>query len=462
MLGFGKKKDDFRQELAAFVFESSPDAYSVLREGRFIAFNDAFGKILRQPVETLMGLSPADFSPEFQLGGERSEVLAPRYIQQALTEGHSRFEWDVCRTDGTRFSVMVTLMRWARTEETLLICVWQDITEMVQLREQEKKRQEERAREAEQDRFAIGELAKGLTLLADGDLSFQIAQPFSAKSEGLRQNFNVATEQLRALVSDVSTASAAIFHSCREIGAAATELATRTERQAASVEEASGALSQIVNTVAETTTAARSARQTIELANSDSGEGAAIVEKAIAAMEAIDRSSGEIAKIIGVIDEIAFQTNLLALNAGVEAARAGDAGKGFAVVAQEVRELAQRSAAAAREIRALITTSNSLVENGVALVNQTGGALGRISTHISKVGSSVSIIERSASDQETAIREIDSVIGQVDQVTQKNAAMVEETAAASTSMISDMAEIVRKLESFRTENGSSARQRRAA
>ncbi|WP_296084808.1 methyl-accepting chemotaxis protein [uncultured Agrobacterium sp.] len=203
-------------------------------------------------------------------------------------------------------------------------------------------------------------------------------------------------------------------------------------------------------------------KKTIALASNDSGEGHVIVEKAIAAMEAIDRSSGEIAKIIGVIDEIAFQTNLLALNAGVEAARAGEAGKGFAVVAQEVRELAQRSATAAREIRALITTSNQLVENGVGLVNETGSALGRISAHIAQVGGSVETIERSASDQEAAIREIDSVIGQVDQVTQKNAAMVEETAAASNAMIDEMVEIARKLQSFRTAGAEQSSRRWAA
>ncbi len=451
MLFFGRPKDDFRRELSAFVFESSPDAYCVIREGRVAAFNDAFSKIMRQPAETLMGLSPADFSPELQFGTERSDTLAQQYIQTAMKDGHCRFEWEVKRTDGSHFFVRVTLMRWVRPDETLLIFVWQDIDEMVRLRELEKQRQAQSAREAAEDQFSITQLAKGLTTLAQGDLTFEIEQEFSAKSESLRQNFNRATQQLRSLVSEVSSASASILHSCREIGSAATDLANRTERQAASVEEASGALTQIVNTVAQTATAARAAKQTIDLATTDSGEGHAIVEKAIAAMQAIDRSSSEIAKIITVIDEIAFQTNLLALNAGVEAARAGEAGKGFAVVAQEVRELAQRSASAAREIRGLITTSNQLVENGVTLVNQTGGALERISSHISKVGDSVSTIERSASDQEASIREIDSVIGQVDQVTQQNAAMVEETAAASNTMLADMAEIARKLEHFKTE-----------
>ncbi|WP_377291810.1 methyl-accepting chemotaxis protein [Rhizobium sp. SG2393] len=462
MFGFSRPKDDFRQELSAFVFESSPDAYCVIREGRVIAFNKAFSTIMRQPAEKLMGLSPPDFSPELQFGGERSDLLAQRYIQAAMTDGHSRFEWEIRRADDSRFAVMVTLMRWNRADETLLIFVWQDITEMVRLRDLERLRQSERAREAEEDAFSIGELAKGLTTLADGDLTFQIERQFSAKSESLRQNFNQATEQLRTLVSEVSGAASAVLHRCREIGAASSDLAGRTERQAASIEEAAGALSHIVSTVTETTSAARAAKRTIDFASTDSSEGHAIVEKAISAMQAIDSSSSEIAKIIGVIDEIAFQTNLLALNAGVEAARAGEAGKGFAVVAQEVRELAQRSAAAAREIRALITTSSQLVENGVGLVNQTGSALGRISAHISNVGGSVATIERSASDQEAALREIDAVITQVDQATQKNAAMVEETAAASNAMMDEMMEIARKLQAFRTGHDTGNARRRAA
>ncbi|MGV1916440.1 methyl-accepting chemotaxis protein [Rhizobium sp. 22-785-1] len=462
MFGFARPKEDFRRELASFLFESSPDAYCVLREGRVVAFNDAFQKALRQPADTINGLTPPDFSPERQPDGERSDQKASVHIGQAMKEGFSRFEWEGQRRDGSLFQVQVTLISWKRNDETLLIVVWQDIEEMIRLRTAERQRQEQAAREAEEDRAAIEQLAAALRQLADGNLTQQIDRAFSPKTDSLRQNFNVATEQLRALVSEVSNAVTSVLHRCREIGSASSELAGRTERQAASIEEASGALSQIVNTVSDAASASRSAKKTIALASNDSGEGHVIVEKAIAAMEAIDRSSGEIAKIIGVIDEIAFQTNLLALNAGVEAARAGEAGKGFAVVAQEVRELAQRSATAAREIRALITTSNQLVENGVGLVNETGSALGRISAHIAQVGGSVETIERSASDQEAAIREIDSVIGQVDQVTQKNAAMVEETAAASNAMIDEMVEIARKLQSFRTAGAEQSSRRWAA
>ncbi|OQP88146.1 hypothetical protein BTR14_01390 [Rhizobium rhizosphaerae] len=462
MFGFHRPKEDFRRELASFLFESAPDAYCVIRDGHVIAFNDAFQKVLSQPADTIIGMTPADFSPEFQPDGERSDNKAMAKIGLAMKEGFSRFEWEGRRRDDSRFQIQVTLIRWVREKETLLIVVWQDIEEMIRLRKAEELRQAEAARVAEEDRQAIEKLASGLRQLAEGDLTQQIDSAFSAKSDSLRQNFNVATQQLRALVSDVSAAAASVLDRCREISAASSDLSSRTERQAASIEEASGALSHIVKTLTETSAAARSAKRMIELANTDSGDGSAIVEKAINAMEAIDRSSSEIAKIIGVIDEIAFQTNLLALNAGVEAARAGEAGKGFAVVAQEVRELAQRSAAAAKEIRALITTSSKLVENGVGLVNQTGSAISRIAAHIAGVGGSVTTIERSASDQEAAMREIEAVIGQVDQVTQKNAAMVEETAAASNAMTDEMHEIARKLQGFRTEGVERPSRRRAA
>ncbi|MDO1585046.1 methyl-accepting chemotaxis protein [Rhizobium oryzicola] len=462
MLNFLSPKTDFRQELAAFVFENSPDAYCVIREGRVIEFNKAFSTVMRQPPEKLKGLSPADFSPERQFGGRRSDELAGEYISTAMRDGHCRFEWEIRRHDGSIFYVLVTLMRWQRQDEKLLIFIWQDIDEMVRLREEDKLRRAREAKEAEEDQFAIGKLAEGLNAMAKGDLTRRIDTAFSAKSDGLRQNFNATTEQLRTLLDQVSSASVTVLHACREVGAAATNLATRTERQAASVEEASGALSQIVGNVSEATNSAQSAKKTIDHAQKDGDSAQAIVSKAIAAMEEIARSSSEIGKIIGVIDEIAFQTNLLALNAGVEAARAGEAGKGFAVVAQEVRELAQRSAAAAKEIRSLITSSNQQVNAGVGLVDETGHALERIVSHIGVIDGVVGKIEQTSRDQEATIREIDAVIRQIDHVTQQNAAMVEETAAASTSMANDMGEITNLLSAFNTGRSAHTDRRRSA
>ncbi|SIQ36968.1 methyl-accepting chemotaxis sensory transducer with Pas/Pac sensor [Rhizobium sp. RU35A] len=462
MLNLLFPKEDFRRELSAFLFENSPDAYCVIREGRVLAFNKAFSTIMRQPDAQLVGLSPAEFSPELQFGGRRSDELAAEYISRAMRDGHCRFEWEVRRTDDSRFAVMVTLIRWQRQNETLLIFIWQDIDEMVRLREEDRARRLREQQEAQADQFAISRLAAGLTALAEGDLTAHLDVEFSQKSEALRRNFNSTVDRLRALIDEVSTASSTVLQTSREIGAAATDLASRTERQAASVEEASDALSQIVAGVADATSSARTAKETIDSAHKDGDNAKNIVTKAISAMEEIARSSSEIGKIIGVIDEIAFQTNLLALNAGVEAARAGEAGKGFAVVAQEVRELAQRSAAAAKEIRALITASNQQVSTGVSLVDETGHALSRIVSHIGNIDHVVGKIEQNARDQEVSIREIDNVIRKLDQVTQQNAAMVEETAAASTSMTNDMGEVARMLSGFRTGRTFVQQGRRAA
>ena len=178
-----------------------------------------------------------------------------------------------------------------------------------------------------------------------------------------------------------------------------------------------------------------------------------VVQKAVAAMEQIAGSANEISNIIGVIDEIAFQTNLLALNAGVEAARAGEAGKGFAVVAQEVRELAQRSAGAAKEIKNLITTSNSQVQQGVQLVGQTGKALELIVTEVQEINRHVAAIAESAQEQSSGLQQINTAVNQMDQDTQKNAAMVEESTAASHGLAREAASLNQLLAQFKLSEG---------
>ena len=198
-----------------------------------------------------------------------------------------------------------------------------------------------------------------------------------------------------------------------------------------------------------TAAGATHAREVVSTARSDAEKGSEVVRQAINAMSGIEKSSQQIGQIIGVIDEIAFQTNLLALNAGVEAARAGDAGRGFAVVASEVRALAQRSAEAAKEIKALISTSTGQVEEGVDLVAETGKALERIFAQVAEIDKIVTEIARSAQDQATGLQEVNTAVSQMDQVTQQNAAMVEESTAASQTLSQETEELTRIIGRFK-------------
>jgi methyl-accepting chemotaxis protein len=290
------------------------------------------------------------------------------------------------------------------------------------------------AREAEaarQDQIAINNLASGLARLMDGDLTYRIDTLFAPKTEKLRSDFNNAVEKLQQTMQSLRTKIDAMHLGSGEISAAADDLSRRTEQQAASLEETAATLDEITTTVKNTAQGALHAQEVVSGAKSNADESGEVVRQAITAMGGIETSSRQIGQIIGVIDEIAFQTNLLALNAGVEAARAGDAGRGFAVVASEVRALAQRSAEAAKEIKGLISASATQVAQGVDLVGATGKALGRIVMQVAEIDTVVSGIAGSAQEQATALHQVNTALNQMDQVTQQNAAMVEETTAAA-------------------------------
>ncbi len=236
-------------------------------------------------------------------------------------------------------------------------------------------REAQKAREAAEVQFAVDQLASGLQRLSDGDLVVHINERFADHLDPLRLNFNQSVSRLKEAMRAVSENARSIDAGANEMLAAADDLSKRTEQQAASVEETAAALEQVTTAVKDSAVRADEAGQLVTRTREGAEHSGEVVRRAVAAMQQIEKSSSEISNIIGVIDEIAFQTNLLALNAGVEAARAGEAGKGFAVVAQEVRELAQRSANAAKEIKALITTSGEQVRDGVNLVDETGRAL---------------------------------------------------------------------------------------
>ncbi|MGC4390914.1 methyl-accepting chemotaxis protein [Agrobacterium sp. M50-1] len=315
-------------------------------------------------------------------------------------------------------------------------------------------REQQKATEAADVKFAVDNLAAGLSKLSEGDVSYRIGQPFTATLDGVRNDFNMSAEKLQAALTKVAQNASGIGAGANEIKSAADDLAKRTEQQAAAVEETAAALEEITTTVRDSTKRAQEAGQIVSRAKAGAEQSGQVVRRAVVAMEQIAKSANEISNIIGVIDEIAFQTNLLALNAGVEAARAGEAGKGFAVVAQEVRELAQRSASAAKEIKALITTSNDQVQQGVQLVGDTGKALETIVSEVQEINRHVVSIVEAAQEQSSGLQQINTAVNQMDQDTQKNAAMVEETNAASHSLAKEVASLNQLLSQFRLADGA--------
>ena len=329
--------------------------------------------------------------------------------------------------------------------------------------ESEREAMETRRAAAERDQKSVVEgLALGLTRLSEGDLSFRLRETFSPEYERLRNDYNAALDRLEQTMRTVREAASGIHTGTEEISHASDDLSRRTEHQAASLEETAAALDEVTATVRKAAQGAIDAREAAEAASGEAERSGAIIIETTAAMGAIETSSSEIGQIIGVIDEIAFQTNLLALNAGVEAARAGEAGKGFAVVASEVRALAQRSAEAAKEIKALISASNEHVQRGVILVGQTGDTLQRIIERVAGVNALVAEIAASAREQSTALAGVNSAINQMDQVTQQNAAMVEETTAASHALAQQATGLASLIARFRLGEGMAGATRSAA
>ena len=302
----------------------------------------------------------------------------------------------------------------------------------------------------------VERLANGLTSLANGDLSQTIDKPFIAALDRLRRDFNAASARLRDAMATVRNNAETISAGAHQVRISADDLAKRTEQQAASVEETAAALEEITTTVKDSSQRAEDSGQLVGRAKAHADRSGAIVNEAMVAMDRINQSSNEISNIIGVIDQIAFQTNLLALNAGVEAARAGEAGKGFAVVAQEVRELAQRSASAAKEIKTLITASGAQVANGVTLVGKAGEALQEIAGNVQDINKDIGAIIESAREQSTALNDINRAINLVDQGTQQNAAMVEEQTAASHGLAAEAKALFALLEQFRFDDRPAA------
>ena len=303
-----------------------------------------------------------------------------------------------------------------------------------------------------QIQFAVTALAGGLERLAAGDVSATIDTPFVGRLEQLRTDFNRSMMRLQETIGLIQGNVVAIQGNVRQMSQSTDDLSRRTETQAASLEQTAAAIGEVTANVRAAAERAREANAIVGDTRRSTDGSLVVVRNAVEAMGRIEGASQKIGQITEVIDAIAFQTNLLALNAGVEAARAGDAGKGFAVIAQEVRELAQRSAGAAKEIKQLISDSTQEVANGSHLVQQTGEALETIGQQVSRISEQVEHIATASRDQSSALQEVNGAVNQMDQLTQQNAAMVEETSAASRQLADEADQLVMLLEQFRIDS----------
>ena len=302
--------------------------------------------------------------------------------------------------------------------------------------------------------LVFDQIAKAMSALSEGDLKRKMEGDHSGSFEEVQENVNTTIESLREIVSNIRSSTDMITTGSEEISTGNNSLSSRTEQQAASLEETASAMEELTSTVRQNADNAQQANELADTARKTAQDGGEVVSNAVKAMEEINNASNKIAEIIGVIDDIAFQTNLLALNASVEAARAGEQGRGFAVVATEVRNLAQRSATAAKEIKDLIQDSVNKVSAGAELVNESGDALGNIVNSVIKVGDIVAEIATASQEQASGIDQINNTVSNLDDLTQQNAALAEETSAASVSMNQRAREMVSLIDFFKLENQS--------
>lgn len=426
------------------VFEMDP-------HGTILSINENLLHLLGRSESSMVGRSLADMlDSDFQSGAGYNDMWtalrrgtadsrvypmygpgrSPIYLQGSITP--------VLDRNGTVFKFISCLTDATHTET------------------QRQEQQHENERMAHQQAQVVDEMRRGLTALAKGELAIQIDKNLGEDYESLRKDFNHATKRLNDTISTIIGNTDGIRNEASEIARAADDLSRRTESQAATLEQTSASLEELTASVKSAAEGASKANQNVADAQRSAEQSGTVVDEAIRAMSEIEGSSTKISQIIGVIDDIAFQTNLLALNAGVEAARAGDAGRGFAVVASEVRALAQRSSEAAKEIKTLISTSSEQVSSGVDLVGQTGTALKDILASVTSISKLVSDIANTASEQSVGIGEINTAVNQIDQVTQQNAAMVEESTAASHALMQEAEQLAKVVSQFNVSAASAS------
>jgi methyl-accepting chemotaxis protein len=373
-------------------------------------------------------------------------------IEQIVREMVAR-EWPT--TIAQRFRTGDRAQQFSDRLVAFLKCVLLDMDLVIsiyfEIAEQQRRQAEEAAIKSEQE--TVSRLfGNALQALSNGDLTFRVTDAVPGAYEALKADFNAALIKLERTISSVVDAGHQISQASSELTTAADDQARRTEQQAASLEETAAALNEITESVGQAAGKTAETRAVVSSAKADAEAGEKVVSLGVAAMQKIEQSSHRIGDVVNVIDEMAFQTNLLALNAGVEAARAGESGRGFAVVASEVRGLAQRSAEAAKEIKALISAASREVEEGVGLVTQSGEAFGRILLNMARIDKAVAELDSATKEQATGLSEVNTAMGQMDQLTQQNAAMVEESTAACHSVASEAQALAQMISEFRVHS----------
>ncbi|WP_374642433.1 methyl-accepting chemotaxis protein [Tabrizicola sp.] len=395
-------------------------------------------------------------------GDEIGEIArALRDMDRTLAEA----EQEARKAEADRLALLERQRAAERAEETRR----QEAERAEQDRDAAFRAEQDRARaehEAAQDsqrqaqQTVVDHLARSLRRMAEGDLDVTIDEFFSESYKTLRMDFNDAVRALRKIVAEISRSSGRINADVQAIRFATEDLAQRTEKSAAAINQTSGTMTEMTGLVGDTTSSIQTVRDLTREAARQATAGMEIITRSEAAMMRIQTSSEAITRIIAVIDDIAFQTNLLALNAGVEAARAGDSGRGFAVVASEVRALAQRASESAREIGQLITDSGQHVRDGVVAMRESGGVVESITRSVSAISHSVAGIAGSAAQQENGIRDVNASLRDLDGATQRNAAMFEETLAATVSLsqsIEELNQLVSRFKGWQEDQADDAR-----
>ncbi|MDP2079451.1 MAG: methyl-accepting chemotaxis protein [Pseudotabrizicola sp.] len=442
--GFVVVWEDVREQRRSnAVIAAVSSAQAILEiglDGRILTMNDMALQVYQYDRPAIIGQHVGQL---FKAGKAHAEDVLSRVVDQGhLSELHHR----VARDGSDRFVICnlnVIFDRQGQAQRVVAICT--DQTAETAFRTVTETSMKERAAEQQ---HVVESLRDALGALADGDLSTRIETTFPSEYESLRLNCNQAAQSLSDTLSRVAEVAGSILGGADIIATAAADLSRRTESQAATLEQTAAALDTLTSNVRSATEGTLKAGGKVKSAHGEARNNGAVVQQAIDAMTAIEQSSHQISKIISVIDDIAFQTNLLALNAGVEAARAGDAGRGFAVVAAEVRALAQRSSEAAKEIKTLISTSETQVGTGAGLVSQSGRAVEAIVTDVAEISVIVQNISQAAQDQSNSLAEINAGVAVLDKVTQQNAVMVEESTAASVLLKQEADELAALLSGF--------------